>query len=693
MQGLCEDDPASIGAYVNGLRPVPLDGETPVLADHVGVLTVTDSHSVNKLSNKYIEANLDADVWFLAFLCKQHMTGTSVEKAAGFLELLPKTCTFEAAFFDADWATKFLSEVRETFKRHLKVVDPTVETPPACTPQDDAFARELLMSCYVRNGLRSVAAGVDAAIATMEKFLKFFRPPWIRKAVHVCPPGCCPDDDARWDKAYELYVEVIYLTIRRIAENKWTTADPVVRRLLLHLSFAGITRRSLQRLMKVPETDNVLDIDPMVLAMQGMHTAGVHKAIATSQKQKVLALVQEPGLDWDFFTWVSICTPVMRMHYSLFRDATWLSHKPDRQPTASGELNTASGEQLSQAIHLSNFVHFDLEHKDNPATRVLKTLSEILADPDGSGKQHITLLLGRFGAHGTWPAYRLGRVRRTGQRVLCYFWRHVWRELARSPWKWAKLFDPDVKEEAKNKLIDELCAVKCKHCLDKCFGRKLQTTAASGQCLENGFQMFGRVMFTSAPITSTFVERLFAWMTKMLDDTPQGLVHLDARHILNQFSLATDRWRELRKVGKDSNLERPPWAQTAPVGTHLTGFDLFKRNGRRPGEGLQGYLTAWEALTQDERDKYKRTAHVLRTLPDDSPLDKFLERAQTNAEVGGPWDMAALSGTWPIAESFLADLTGKPHGVANADVAFKKASYTCFSSRLQASVFSNPGMI
>ena len=59
-----------------GLQP---QGDALPIAKYYGTLQATDSHSVNKLLNKYLDTVLKPNEFHLASYCVQHMTGSTAE--------------------------------------------------------------------------------------------------------------------------------------------------------------------------------------------------------------------------------------------------------------------------------------------------------------------------------------------------------------------------------------------------------------------------------------------------------------------------------------------------------------------------------------------------------------------------------------------------------------------------------------
>ena len=109
------------------------------------------------------------------------------------------------------------------------------------------------------------------------------------KPVHICKAGCCGPEECHdrgvsIEKATELFRLVIFTHVRQPALSKWTSVDPAIRRLSLHVLFHGITRRAMQRALRLRETSDIEDFVAEAVA-PAIQTPTVHRRLQTSRDQ------------------------------------------------------------------------------------------------------------------------------------------------------------------------------------------------------------------------------------------------------------------------------------------------------------------------------------------------------------------------------------------------------------------------
>jgi hypothetical protein len=80
----------------------PREGERPQARFH-GVLTISDSHGVNKLTVKYLRQQLPEEVLILPSFCQQHHTGTAATGLATFLRIFTSVWRVSKTFEEGDF--------------------------------------------------------------------------------------------------------------------------------------------------------------------------------------------------------------------------------------------------------------------------------------------------------------------------------------------------------------------------------------------------------------------------------------------------------------------------------------------------------------------------------------------------------------------------------------------------------------
>ena len=151
----------------------------------------------------------------------------------------------------------------------------------------------------------------------------------------------------------------------------------------------------------------------------------------------------------------------------------------------------------------------------SPAVKALVDMANIVIDPSASGLVHLGPLTALYGMRvDQWP----WRVRMQLQVAVVLASGCLWRKLRRSlqcfPWLLVPLCDDNASEAdqqaAAKRLFDcPLC------CLDEGLGRRLRNSVDSWECLlQEPLRTFLKVFFQRAVVTSTFVERCFAALTR-----------------------------------------------------------------------------------------------------------------------------------------------------------------------------------
>ena len=206
-------------------------------------------------------------------------------------------------------------------------------------------------------------------------------------------------------------------------------------------------------------------------------------------------------------------------------------------------------------------------------------MANIVIDPSASGLVHLGPLTALYGMRvDQWP----WRVRMQLQLAVVLASSCLWRKLRRSlqcfPWLLVPLCDDNASEAdqqaAAKRLFDcPLC------CLDEGLGRRLRNSVDSWECLlQEPLRTFLKVFFQRAVVTSTFVERCFAALTRF-SKPPQSCATLAAKHTNATFAQIVEQWRASQGVcAHEQTKSRPAWMQTHVRGFSLNGYQLFARD-------------------------------------------------------------------------------------------------------------------
>ena len=386
---------------------------------------------------------------------------------------------------------------------------------------------------------------------------------------HVCPAGCCGaeacgDRATSVDRACDLIYAVVLRNLQIPALNKWTKLAPVLSQITLMANFVGVIARAFGSKLedtKSAEASGQVDpsasgqVDPEgadmsegeILGAPSDSAAAFRKA-AQRRTNKGYRFLSHPGTPGTLLVWMVISDIVMPIHYRLFKYATFFSHSKD---TRCGMFEYGGN---------------DSGHR-SPAVKALVDMANIVLDPSASGLVHLGPLTALYGMRvDQWP----WRVRMQLQVALVLASSCLWRKLRRSlqcfPWLLVPLCDDKASEAdqqaAAKRLFD---SPPC--CLDPGLGRRLRNSVDSWECLrQEPLRTFLKVFFQRAVVTSTFVERCFAALTRF-SKPPQSCATLAAKHTNATFAQIVEQWRASQGVcAREQTRARPAWMRTSVRG-------------------------------------------------------------------------------------------------------------------------------
>ena len=214
--------------------------------------------------------------------------------------------------------------------------------------------------------------------------------------VHVCPPGCC-GDGACADRAVSLekaknltrLITDAYMGVP--AMNKYTKVDLVLRKLCLLANFFGLMPRAIASQIGRQQQDGAAGVSPGVQDA-GAAVGAPADEVAHLRKIGRLKLhaahefFSNPSASWKTMMWVSLCDPLMTVHYALFKYGTWYGHR------------------VSDRVSIFDFCS---AASSNPVVKALDALAGILFEPEQQAS--LTGLCAVLGGHrklGLWQQRR-----------------------------------------------------------------------------------------------------------------------------------------------------------------------------------------------------------------------------------------------------------------------------------------------
>ena len=455
-------------------------------------------------------------------------------------------------------------------------------------------------------------------------------------------------------RAVDLLRRVFMNQLSIPALNKWTTVSPCATIVAAMQHFCGVFPRVFQECYPTKPSgrcsSSSSEQDEGAALGQPIDQTRVWRKLARKRQRKAAIFLADNGSCFRTLLWAVTTQPVMRIHFALFKRATWLS---ERRPAEAGE------EDLSST---AAFISAAL----SPANKCIQLLGSALVDPSHSlwlPMQDLcsTAAGGLQGSVLSWSQDKLRATRRCVLTLTGQMWRKLVETWDRYPWRLTELLQSSGEEKlqkAKDVCAKPLC------CLDS-FTAKLVKQCGPDALAGEEALTFLKAVFDRVLPTSTYVERMFARLARW-SETKGHKLHLSqlaAKHFTNTFSSMVDSWREKsQKRGvfakAKSNKHRPSWVksgrqQQACTGLHLFSQDFLVQHPNAPHareesgkERLARALRAWRLLSAQERQHWKRMArsrnHETRSAA--APVFDL---------VGGPWNAASSHG-FPLSRHIVA---------------------------------------
>ena len=209
------------------------------------------------------------------------------------------------------------------------------------------------------------------------------------------------------------------------ALNKWTTVSPSATIVSAMQHFCGIFPRVFEECFPLkPSGQCSSSEDEGGQVGQPIDQTRQWRRLARKRQRKAALYLRDEASAFRTLLWVVVTGPVVRIHFALFKHATWLSQRKPADP--SDEEN-----DLSSA---AAFIQGAL----SPATKCIRLLAEALGDPAHS------LWLPLQGLYTpqppqqnvlSWPQEKLRITRRCVLTLTGQMWRKLVESWDRYPWK------------------------------------------------------------------------------------------------------------------------------------------------------------------------------------------------------------------------------------------------------------------
>ena len=649
-------------------------------AKFYGVTIAWDSHRVNKLTAKYLRMVMDPEHLLLPSYCLQHHTGNTASSITTYLNIFTRVWTLCKTFSEGDFSVDLRNKCHlllDDPEEGLEIVDPETFSLGMNDLKED-FTRSIMDRWYSTSRRCSIAEGAASEkIACWERekedFCNFFPCGWNRaRPLHLCPPGCCGPGAchsraASLSKAKRLIDKIVLRKIVQPAQNKWTKMDPAFCQATLMVFFFSLIKRSLERKVRTTYEDlAALGQDQLAAVLAAPQPSGEDQAQENQETYKgammrfgkrCLAFVGAPDSKLHLLVWMVVGHVVLEIHYRLFKHCTWYSHAKkgidrltimDFCPGADGKFNR------------------------NPAAMALNDLSIMLFRPNSDkGSDLLKPLRAVFGASVHWPEQLVRVFQKSCIQAYCKIWRQLRHRFLCYPWIASCIFNPDIDHHTKLNAAQKYWNAKvCS--IDAWIGKPLREELCSDaeSLLDEGLQTFVWTLFSRGMVTSTFIERTFAPMTRFTTEpsSRHGLPSVKAKHVNTIFVESVRRWwSALLPEDMPTGRCRDLAAYTHAKGSKTNPWHVYVASNKSSGgiANINAQRSAFVALTPEEQQPYIQKATKIRQQARNrrAPVARALDVELATELPGGPWSMSAskdgLPGDWPLNRVRLCEALGR----------------------------------
>ena len=475
--------------------------------------------------------------------------------------------------------------------------------------------------------------------------------------VHVCH-GCCADREASIDQGMQWLTSKLLTAIAAPALNKWTKVAPCVRHVAVLQSFCNLVPDACQQLFPPPEEDSGSEDEGQAVGAP-VDESKAWRRLARVRVRKACHFLSDKQSNWMTCLWCVLTKPVMRVHFALYKYATWLSERVEGHEVEEDEVDAEElgGEEELRPTSMACFCKASL----NPALKALDSMSHLVHQPASFCWDPAVLA---FGPVCSWNQERLRITRRTLCMVIGQCWRKLVYPFQQYPWALAPLVDPGATTEEKNACVQTLFS--CKDCQLDAFARQLRDTVPAHEVLEPDTLKFLEAVLQRVVPTSTFIERVFArlsqWANVRKGQKPK-LSSIAAKHISGRFQQSTELWRKRilkQQQAKKTNIRRPVWARSRTKGKCANGWHVFSQEhmqqnlGRTLEERKKAAQHAWANATSQEKQRYSRLAQARNVAASLAAQQVAAEReAGQPLPAGSPCNIGTPDG-FPLARHVVA---------------------------------------
>ena len=435
--------------------------------------------------------------------------------------------------------------------------------------------------------------------------------------------------------------------------NKWTKVDPAMCQATIMACVFRMVPQALELKLNVTyealaAMSPGLGVAEQVEADRVQDDQESWKGALKRFGKKCLMFLGDPDTQLYLLVWTVIGSPLMVLHYKLFKHVNFASNCVDDD----------------NSISVFNFCS-DCP-QSNPAKEAMQELSLMMFDPNGAGSAHVALLKAAFGATVHWSQKLMDTYQKAC--ILCYSkcYRSFIHRFDCFPWKAASIFEPSVSPATKlTASINFWNAPRCQ--IDPWTGDPLRDVLCRTRedLFDTDLQDFVYNFFLRCMVTSTFGERIFSNLTQWTTEPKArpSLATVSSKHVINTFDTIVQQW--WRSLLDDSQIQRASGkcrdlvAYTEPLKSRTCGWHLYSQ-GSACFADVNEKQNTWTGLTDEQKTEWEERARKCRAEARGrgAPVDEVLASEAAAETPGGPWAMSckhgAGPGAWPLGRHVIA---------------------------------------
>ena len=356
-----------------------------------------------------------------------------------------------------------------------------------------------------------------------------------KEVVHWCK-GCCATFEQAVDRVLGLLLLMSSTVLPVPSLNEWLSVWPLACDVAFGLCFHALLLDGIKfangKIDVEKGAEEELSENELMCAPED--EKAFFEKMKNKRRLKCLKWIGDPLTLPSLLVFLTVCRPVLKLHYSLFKYAQ----------------QSPQGTKKSMLFNLCNF-------KESRVVHIISELTSMLDDSDVWAP-----LKAHCGEISQWPLGLWKNARNCILQLIASLERRLVWVFQKYPWKLVPLSDPDVPMTAKRKVADEFFAAgTCD--LDPASKKIRDLLARQEDLFSEHWQSFLFHAFNKVVLSTAFVECIFAHFTKWLARPPKpwSTALLQAKHVSTSFKRTCQDKLNLAEPHEKvrAQLKRPEW--------------------------------------------------------------------------------------------------------------------------------------